>query len=570
MKWWGSFRHRGSIGASPLDALTKLGGTRFNANLTAAELQVLSDSASAEDLPSPDPDALRPEGPYDPHTPRPEVRAAFLRWLAVDPQAQAYIDAKGIRVYSSTIAGDLDLRHVAKLPSLDFRRCTVRGRLLLESSATGVLHISDCLLEKGIEGDVVEVLGPVYLQRTESQGEVRFLHAHIHSNFECRGTKLNVAGDALSLDGAQIDGDAFFDAGFECSGEIRLLGADIHGSVSFAGAHLSRSVDDALTMDKVHIGGNLLLNGGMSCAAKIRLPNCRIDGDLNFMGAEVQMAYCDNMNLSGDLMWLGIQKTPETFLHLTRARVKAFRDDRESWPERGNVRLDGLVYENIIAHAVPSAQQIMDGERSSELPFHLSSRIEWLAHQDHPACLRPQPWAQMGKFLESNNDKSGAKRVLFRFRCVQAGNSVWPIRLLRVGVAFLERSPGWILVPTALIVILGSLIFAWAGPDRSGALITTARDKDGHPLTGQVLARYPKFQPIFYTLENALPLVKLGFDDKWTPDPEHVARSPIPGVAWPAAINSYWFLTIARMVIIFLGWFQAALLGAVLTSRFKP
>ena len=45
--------------------------------LTLPERQVLLDTASARELPSPDDDASVPEGMYDENTPRPEVRAAF-------------------------------------------------------------------------------------------------------------------------------------------------------------------------------------------------------------------------------------------------------------------------------------------------------------------------------------------------------------------------------------------------------------------------------------------------------------------------------------------------------------
>jgi hypothetical protein len=31
-------------------------------------------------------------------------------------------------------------------------------------------------------------------------------------------------------------------------------------------------------------------------------------------------------------------------------------------------------------------------------------------------------------------------------------------------------------------------------------------------------AAYPRFNPFIYSLENDLPLVKFGLDDKWAPD----------------------------------------------------
>jgi hypothetical protein len=42
-----------------------------------------------------------------------------------------------------------------------------------------------------------------------------------------------------------------------------------------------------------------------------------------------------------------------------------------------------------------------------------------------------------------------------------------------------------------------------------------------------------------------------------------------PSLNWLGWFNSYGFLTVTRWVIILLGWFQAAVLGAALTNRFK-
>ena len=35
---------------------------------------------------------------------------------------------------------------------------------------------------------------------------------------------------------------------------------------------------------------------------------------------------------------------------------------------------------------------------------------------------------------------------------------------------------------------------------------------------------YPRFNPIVYTLESELPLVKFGTDEKWAPDPNLIAK----------------------------------------------
>ena len=92
--------------------LERLARARFDANLTEAELRILRDSASSVDPPWP-----------DENTPKPEIRAEFLRWLATDAEAAAHIDPRGIRVWGATVPGTLDLDECRVSARLDFRRC---------------------------------------------------------------------------------------------------------------------------------------------------------------------------------------------------------------------------------------------------------------------------------------------------------------------------------------------------------------------------------------------------------------------------------------------------------------
>ncbi|MGF7181448.1 hypothetical protein [Tunturiibacter psychrotolerans] len=558
-----------SQGLTACQKLTKLGLKNFDGTLTAAEIAVLNDTASPFDLPSPEDTATRPEGPYDENTPRPKVRANFLSWLATAPEARPYIHARGLRVYSSTITGDLDLGEHLQLPALDFRRCTMTGTLRLEGSETRAVNIADCLLSKGIDADGVVVHGPVLLYRTQFDAEIRFINATIESNLECHGAKLNAENDALSLDNATIEGDVYLAEGFECHGEVRMLGTTIHKSVTCTGAKFLGQ-KDALALDKASIGGNLLLNGKLQSIGKIRLPNCHIRGDLIFIGAEVGEVLCHNMDLSGDLMWCGIRKTPATRLYLRGAHVRTLRDDEASWPADGRLDLNHLVYGDLILHEDLTEKQREEGALSDVPALKIERRIAWLKLQSATSRLQPQPWIQLGKHLEMVKNKAGAKHVLYQFRCLEAQDSWWLKRRARTAFAWLEEVPARVTYSIFLTLLVGTLIFA--GANRSGAMISTARDKDGQPLASAALRRYPPFQPFIYTLENAVPLVKLGVDDKWTPDPAHAGTASFPQnswVNWLGWFNYYWFLAASRWVIILLGWFQAAVLGAALTNRFK-
>ena len=142
------------------DKLIRLARTRFNSELWESEKKVLHDSASSEDPPEPDENA-----------PRPEVRAAFLRWLATDPETAPHIDPKGLRVYAATIPGKLNLRGCHVNPTLDLYRCNFKGEIDLLSAETLGLYFLNSSLTKGIGADGVIVHGSLFLRKVSPMGK---------------------------------------------------------------------------------------------------------------------------------------------------------------------------------------------------------------------------------------------------------------------------------------------------------------------------------------------------------------------------------------------------------------
>ncbi len=130
---------------------------------------------------------------------------------------------------------------------------------------------------------------------------------------------------------------------------------------------------------------------------------------------------------------------------------------------------------------------------------------------------------------------------------------------MRIAFAWLEEAPVRILWFVAITLLVFTTIFWNAGAN--GALAPTEKDAyeaftHGNPMP----AAYPTLNPFIYTLENALPLAKLGQDDKWAPDRRY------PSNDWT---TNYWFLMWMRWVLEVWGWLQAGILGAALATRFK-
>jgi hypothetical protein len=788
------------------EALIQLACQRFDPEITDAELQVLRDSASSVDLEIPEEDA-----------PRSTIRPEFLRWLVTEKDAAPQIDPKGLRVYGYTIPGNLDLEE-CKIPvTLDFRHCTIEGRIILLSAETLGIYLLDSSCKEGILASWANIRGPLFLKKCNFSGEIKLLGAKITGQLNCGGAKLSVVEGAyaLSVDGTEIGGDVFLDEGFESTGTIRFVGAkiagqlncggaklsvsegtdalsadgaeiggdvflhkqfestgtirflgakisgvlncagaklsvaegtnalaadraeiggDVHlnehfestgeicflgakitgqlncggaklsvpegayalaadgaeiggdvflneqfestGTICFPGAKITGNLEcggaklsvaegtNALTADNAEIGGDVFLNDGFESNGTIRLLGVRIRGDLAcadaklgvngqpalnadsaeiqgyfffyrgsesldeirllgaqigrdliFLGAKIATVYCHNLHILGDLYWTGIQESKEVFLNLAGVKLRNLHDDQKSWPHSGNLILDGLTYEELTLHEWPSDEQIMNRWSGPELGLKVDERIEWLMRQSPEERLKPQPWMQLAKLLESRGDRKDAKHVIYRFRKLRAEQKIfniikfvlgliliplrialfiltpwksiplaWPYlrhpnRSWSIAFAWLEEAPLRILYTISFSVLLGAHIFA--GAEYNQAMIETVQTqpnavqvdgKSGSITYKPVSAYYPKFQPFIYALENAIPLVKLGMDDKWMPNPQHQPQPLYPNIGWLKWLsfpNSYWFLMGTRWLLILTGWVQATIFVAAVADRFK-
>jgi hypothetical protein len=268
---------------------------------------------------------------------------------------------------------------------------------------------------------------------------------------------------------------------------------------------------------------------------------------------------CENSKLEGYLSWTGIQNAKQTKLILNGTSVNHLRDDSESWPASELLQVEGLVYQKLTLHKLPGAAINPRDLQDYEEPLDANARINWLNLQPKKHLPAAQPWIQLAKLLESGGDKAGAKRAVFQLRRHQAESSSFVLKLAKVLFALLEGQPLWILVPIIGCTLMGFLAF-WHASD-AGAMAPTEKDayfswSKGEPFPDA----YPRFNPFIYSLENVVPLVKLGQDAKWAPDPAH---KPSTGfISYSLLVGLRWFLILA-------GWFQATVLAAAVGSRFK-
>lgn len=527
--------------------LIRLAAARFDATLTEAELKVMRESAASIDPPEP-----------VTGSPRPVVRSEFVRWLATDPDAASNIDPKGLRIWGASLPCKIDFEECHKLPTLYFRGCTLASGINLMEAETKGLYLTESDVVGPVQGDGITVRGPINFSGSTFSKEVSLLGASIAHEFSCVGTKFNCSEDALSLDDAEIASNVLFNDGFQSCGTIRLLGVRIAGSIECQNSKFITN-GIALTLDGARIEGDVFFRKGTTSSGEIRMPLAEISGDLEFCDVEMAEVYCRNLKVEGAFIWLLIRNPANSKLKLIGARVRSLRDDRSSRPAQGNLQLDGLEYDDLMSYKDLNAEDVAKNRFPSEHELSATDRVKWLKLQDAENQTKPQPWMQLRDLLERKGDDAGAKHVLYKLRCLQARKSWFLWRWWKIAFAWLDEAPQRILWSIAVTLFLGTLIFTRASA--TGALAPTDKEAYSAFVSGNPIpVAYPVLNPFIYTLENSLPLVKLGQDDKWAPDRRH------PATDW---LTNYWFLMWTRWALILFGWFQATVLAAALSDRLK-
>jgi hypothetical protein len=602
--------------------LIDLAHQRFSDKLIGAEERILQDSArSSFPLITEDTFELAP------------VRAKFIRWMIGDEEAHNFIDQRGLRIWCADIAEEVSLSDCRIPFPLDFRRCNFGGLLSLVAAQTGQISLMGCTLKKGISADRVVMDGACVMRLIESLGEIRFHGARINGNFECAGSQIMASGNGITLDQAAVQGSILLKARrqgsvftpFRSSGCIHINNASITGDVDCSGANLLLDSDNksewALVLDRTKIGGSVYLTWGFQANREVRavdsliqnsmqcrkaqfledgvalnmnraqiggsaffdlgfcasgdsnLSNIEVNNDLNFNGSRVGRIICEGARVRGDLVWTSVQNAPRTqrFLNLSGATVQDIIDDELSWPDKGNLALNGLVYRDLDLRMPQDKDNVATTSLPPSIAFDLEKRIEWLKLQRLDDQLKPQPWLQLARHQRESGHDRNAKHVIFVFNCVKAESSWLPFRILRIVFSALEERPSWIFVPICICLLFGSLFFWQGGQMR--AIAPTSKDAyvawTQNRLTTEA---YPRFNGAIYTLDNALPICKLGQNDAWAPDQHYTPLNWFPQhpcLAWTAWLSSYQFLSGFRIFLNLFGWFQAIVLGFALTNRFK-
>jgi hypothetical protein len=501
----------------------------------------------------------------------------------------------GVRLLGARIGGDLDCSE---------GNFTNPPQVGIDSSGTA------------FAADGIDVRGYVFFRKSTSSGEVRLLGAQIGGDLDCNaGTFTNPprkglpsSGRALSADRINVKGSIFLKDGFTARGEVRLLGAQVGGDLECdAGRFNNPPQKDlpgngpAFLADRINVKGSAFFRNRFTANGPASLIGAQIGGDLDCgtgdfinpaqkdvegsgTGINAQRIIVkgavflgDGFTADGAVNLFGTQiggpfdcrngNFQKATLNLTTASAGSLYDSGLNdvpadsaadsgptiWPQRGELLLDSFVY----------------GRISSKGRIDVTKRLDWLGLQPS-APFRPQPYLHLAKVLKDSGDSDGALRVREKMEKLRRNSEKhgpiarlwsWIWSWILKGLIGYGYHPGravwWIL----LLSVSGWIVYC----HHAGAMVPTDKDACKEFKAGRLLPpHYPAFSPLIYSVENSLPLVKLGQADKWQPDPGPECSSPT------SFLNC--FTTLPRFVLLFLrmqiliGWLLATFFVAAVSG----
>lgn len=224
-----------------------------------------------------------------------------------------------------------------------------------------------------LEADSAEVNAGVFLRNGfQATGGVRLLGATIGGDLDCNNGRFDGQGrDALNAQDAEVKGTVFL-RNFQASGCVWLLGATIGGDLDCDDGHL----------DGQNSSG--LMASGSDIRGHVRMINFHGAGLISFDYATIDDGFYISTNQD------------QVILDLRFASVGTLWDSEASWPQPGNLRLEGFTYGKIHPNA----------------PLSSCQRLKWLQLQDQKSFFSPQPYEQLARVLQASGREEDATAIL--------------------------------------------------------------------------------------------------------------------------------------------------------------
>ena len=459
---------------------------------------------------------------------------------------------KGIDALRAKVDGIVNLTKVNATDQVRLSGANIGGQL----SCTGGSFQNkkgDALNAQGIK-----VVADVFLRDGfKAEGGVSLLGADIGGQLSCTGGSFqNKKGDALNAQGIKVVADVFLRDGFKAEGGVRLSGADIGGQLNCTGGVFRNEGEDALIAQNIKVTQDVFLHGGFNAEGAVSLGGAEIGGQFNCTGGSFQnegkialnarsikatsevlirnfsangWVYFSNATIEGNL-----ELTDCKLTHLSLAGTSVsgeFEDDAEVYKnDQGNdivLNIDGFCYQRLNA----AKERVKD-------------RLAWVGLMSKGDEFRPQPYEQLMKVYREMGHMNWARRVGFELEKKRHKQ----LRLNRDHKRFLLLGWAWWIWYWALrgtigygykpfralywfifLIAVGFTLLSGASfcpnPYRtesapchcmapSDAEVLLSEDWKMH---GKLPKDYPGFNPVYYAVEAALPVLPLGQTENWHP-----------------------------------------------------
>lgn len=180
-------------------------------------------------------------------------------------------DPHGIRIRGAVLAEPLDLVSMPVPFPLEFVDCVFEHPVNVEGADLHALSLVDCELP-GLLGNGVRIRRDLDLSRsrirgghlttasTSARAAVWLCEASIGGRLLCVDTRVEATGErAIQADRVQVGGVVRLIHRFHATGEIRMVGAQLGGSLDLTAATIENPHGFALGLGAVSIGGSLFI-----------------------------------------------------------------------------------------------------------------------------------------------------------------------------------------------------------------------------------------------------------------------------------------------------------------------
>ena len=268
--------------------------------LKPAELAVMSAAARGKPCPL---GSARPQEA----TAENEVRADFIRFLALGGGDGASVHESGLRVQGAYIQGDVNLNGAKDIRPLWLTECRIAGAFTVSDASTRIVSL-DGTAVKLVLGDGLKAAGSLLLRQATIAEVLRLNNAEIVGTLSCdgcviKGRPWRSQRMAAELTALSVGGNIEFRRGFTADGLIVLDDADIGGTFDCSEG-LFRAGDDparagrmarwdrnirALKCHRLQLSGSLYLRD-TDCEGELSFTGAQIGGDVDCRNGKFRWA----------------------------------------------------------------------------------------------------------------------------------------------------------------------------------------------------------------------------------------------------------------------------------------